>query len=125
VGVSRLWFPVPSRPVCVLRSVRRILCPPPPSTLFPYTTLFRSVNKKAIAAFQHQLTPIICVGETLEQREANETMNHIETQVKEADRKSTRLNSSHVSISYAVFCSKQKTQGPREASRRQSANVYQ
>src|SRR5690625_89197 len=42
------------------------------------------VNKKAIAAFQHQLTPIICVGETLEQREANETMNHIETQVKEA-----------------------------------------
>lgn len=42
------------------------------------------VNKKAQAAFKHQLTPIICVGETLEQREANETKNHIETQVKEA-----------------------------------------
>lgn len=42
------------------------------------------INKKALAAFKHQLTPIICVGETLEQREANETMNHIETQVKEA-----------------------------------------
>lgn len=43
-----------------------------------------TVNKKTHAAFNHGLTPIVCVGETLEQREANETMNHVETQVKKA-----------------------------------------
>jgi len=42
------------------------------------------VNKKTHAAFNHGLTPIVCCGETLEQREANETMNHIENQIKEA-----------------------------------------
>ncbi|MFC4557460.1 triose-phosphate isomerase [Virgibacillus kekensis] len=42
-----------------------------------------TVNKKAHAAFKHQLTPIVCVGETLDQREANETMDHIEQQVRE------------------------------------------
>src|SRR5690625_782088 len=73
------------------------------------------VNKKTHAAFDHGLTPIVCVGETLEQREANETMAHIEAQVTNGlkgltadqvtetiiayeDRKSTRLNSSHVAI---------------------------
>ncbi|MFZ3576672.1 triose-phosphate isomerase [Virgibacillus sp. DJP39] len=40
-----------------------------------------TVNKKVNAAFEHALTPIMCVGETLEQRESNETMNHIEEQV--------------------------------------------
>src|SRR5690625_227913 len=60
-----------------------------------------TVNKKVHAAFAHELTPIVCVGESLEQREANETMDHV-------DRKSTRLNSSHVAISYAVFCLKKK-----------------
>ena len=43
-----------------------------------------TVNKKAHAAFAHGLTPIVCVGESLEQREANETMGHVETQVKKA-----------------------------------------
>lgn len=43
-----------------------------------------TVNKKVHAAFDHDLHPIVCVGETLEQREANETMNHVETQVKKA-----------------------------------------
>lgn len=43
-----------------------------------------TVNKKVHAAFQHGLTPIVCVGETLEQREANETKQHVETQVKKA-----------------------------------------
>lgn len=42
-----------------------------------------TVNKKAHAAFDHDLTPIVCVGETLVQREANDTMNHIEKQVRE------------------------------------------
>ncbi|WP_066192447.1 MULTISPECIES: triose-phosphate isomerase [Gracilibacillus] len=43
-----------------------------------------SVNQKAKAAFDHDLIPIICVGETLQQREANETMNVVESQVKAA-----------------------------------------
>lgn len=43
-----------------------------------------TVNKKVHAAHTHQLTPIVCVGETLAQREANETLTHIEHQVKEA-----------------------------------------
>lgn len=43
-----------------------------------------TVNKKVHAAFNHDLTPIVCVGESLEQREANETMDHVETQVKKA-----------------------------------------
>ncbi|GAB3801141.1 triose-phosphate isomerase [Virgibacillus kimchii] len=43
-----------------------------------------SVNQKVLAAFSHDLTPIVCVGETLEQREADEAMNHIESQVKSA-----------------------------------------
>lgn len=42
-----------------------------------------TVNKKVIAAHKHGLVPIICVGETLEQREANETMNHVRKQVTE------------------------------------------
>ncbi|WP_164668157.1 triose-phosphate isomerase [Virgibacillus doumboii] len=41
-----------------------------------------TVNKKVHAAFKHDLTPIVCVGETLEQREANHTMDHIENQVR-------------------------------------------
>ncbi|QHS23230.1 triose-phosphate isomerase [Virgibacillus sp. MSP4-1] len=43
-----------------------------------------SVNQKVHAAFSHELTPIVCVGETLEQREANETKPHVEKQVKAA-----------------------------------------
>ena len=43
-----------------------------------------TVNKKVRAAFDHDLTPIVCVGESLEQREENETMDHVETQVKKA-----------------------------------------
>ncbi|MBM7551347.1 triose-phosphate isomerase [Thalassobacillus pellis] len=42
------------------------------------------VNKKVHAAFKHGLTPIICVGETLEQRESNQTKDHVESQVKNA-----------------------------------------
>src|SRR5437870_11253509 len=64
---------------------------PPRSTLFPYTTLFRS-DAPAIAA------------ESLARLEAHLTT----TSRAWEDRKSTRLNSSHVAISYAVFCLKKK-----------------
>src|SRR5690625_6700462 len=95
------------------------------STLFPYTTLFRSNNFVTRQGFNRQMTldeptqlgkviaqsaktlfnqhwsgyPIRAVGVNLAQL----------TQEK-GDRKSTRLNSSHVAISYAVFCLKKKTQ---------------
>src|SRR5207253_5633172 len=61
---------------------------PPRSTLFPYTTLFRSV-------WRHPLQP--GCKECARNRDA-----------RREDRKSTRLNSSHVAISYAVFCLKKK-----------------
>src|SRR6202521_4666140 len=60
---------------------------PPRSTLFPYTTLFRSVLGLEAAEGRHDLPP---------------------GQFAKADRKSTRLNSSHLRISYAVFCLKKK-----------------
>src|SRR5438874_3756222 len=63
---------------------------PPRSTLFPYTTLFRS-------EVQH--------GETAS---AGRGMDELGQPVRHLDRKSTRLNSSHVEISYAVFCLKKK-----------------
>src|SRR3989442_7851540 len=81
---------------------------PPRSTLFPYTTLFRSNN------FNQQLTAYIPGLEAIQTVEAVTSSSDassglaggaaINVQVKSGDRKSTRLNSSHVRISYAVFC---------------------
>src|SRR5437763_11761023 len=66
-----------------------VIRPPPSSTLFPYTTLFRSPQplQRAIPQLPHPLARDSCG----------------------IDRKSTRLNSSHRCISYAVFCLKKKT----------------
>src|SRR5437868_10622538 len=81
---------------------------PPISTLFPYTTLFRSVLvdrgelRRRAAAAQHQLA----VG--AEPRALARTGCGDRCRWYSQDRKSTRLNSSHVSISYAVFCLKKK-----------------
>src|SRR2546430_4393871 len=75
---------------------------PPRSTLFPYTTLFRSSNlDKMASVIQKNLRkdlPAFDVGDILKMK----------IKVREADRKSTRLNSSHSQISYAVFCLKKK-----------------
>src|SRR5438309_11139000 len=70
--------------------------PPPRSTLFPYTTLFRSVPR---------VDPVL--GEGL--GHAGVLREQEVAVVVEVDRKSTRLNSSHSSISYAVFCLKKKS----------------
>lgn len=59
-----------------------------------------TVNQKARAAFKHDLTPIICVGETLEQREANETKAHVEAQVKKALEGLTEEQVSRTMIAY-------------------------
>src|SRR2546430_10429023 len=73
---------------------------PPRSTLFPYTTLFRSAR---------DLDPDLRIGD----QRARHLVEHgvgIARQRRPAqDRKSTRLNSSHSQISYAVFCLKKKT----------------
>src|SRR5256885_9119721 len=75
--------------------------PPPRSTLFPYTTLFRSSG--AAVAVAHR-----CRRQLLEQpRRAPASIRRSECAASE-DRKSTRLNSSHLVISYAVFCLKKK-----------------
>src|SRR5438309_5471198 len=79
---------------------------PPRSTLFPYTTLFRSNfhGKPASCDFRFQGTRS-GISEGFE-RSAHD--HNSVTQHGVADRKSTRLNSSHSSISYAVFCLKKK-----------------
>src|SRR5690349_24110392 len=79
---------------------------PPRSTLFPYTTLFRSRNRAGASGASMAATPKPTIAtphtriDTITARPCRSTR----------DRKSTRLNSSHVEISYAVFCLKKKTQ---------------
>src|SRR2546430_10922531 len=75
---------------------------PPRSTLFPYTTLFRSHGRHRRPAERHRGTQV---------RGAAEIARAIRTADQPGgDRKSTRLNSSHSQISYAVFCLKKKKQ---------------
>src|SRR5690606_41823419 len=103
----------PIRPLYVIsichHSVFLMLRRPPRSTLFPYTTLFRSqlldVNDR-----KHQYGR---AEQGIKHLEMNINPRNSEILVQRAvhfaaDRKSTRLNSSHVKISYAVFCLKKK-----------------
>src|SRR5437870_8822390 len=84
---------------------------PPRSTLFPYTTLFRSHKGDVIALIDPRLFEGAVQQATADVENA-----------KAKDRKSTRLNSSHVAISYAVFClKKKKTEQRSPAARRPSA----
>src|SRR5436305_8347524 len=73
---------------------------PPRSTLFPYTTLFRSPGGRQVGA-PHRVDPVRDDGAVVVARTAR-------CADPRGDRKSTRLNSSHVRISYAVFCLKKK-----------------
>src|SRR5258707_9885630 len=82
---------------------------PPRSTLFPYTTLFRSRRRLAYPNrrqphWHSELNPCLCASPS----EARQRTNHREFLDARPDRKSTRLNSSHANISYAVFCLKKK-----------------
>src|SRR5207253_9289535 len=92
--------------------------PPPNPTLFPYTTLFRSntANQgvtdasgtaRVNAVGAGKLDAGAAVSSTVTVAPATASFGFIKTVPKE-DRKSTRLNSSHVAISYAVFCLKKK-----------------
>src|SRR3712207_7556468 len=81
---------------------------PPRSTLFPYTTLFRSVLPGRLRRAQRDVglpDGRRHVGLRVELGEAD-AAGHVEDH--SGDRKSTRLNSSHANISYAVFCLKKK-----------------
>src|SRR5699024_12644969 len=82
-----------------------ILRRPPLSTLFPYTTLFRSVSFRIVSyltMFIFSVTSSVVISGGLV------TFTVAVSVWLPSDRKSTRLNSSHVSISYAVFCLKKK-----------------
>src|SRR2546430_4146439 len=84
---------------------------PPRSTLFPYTTLFRSRRRRAI-----QRRPPLRRGIAIRRRRRGPA-RRVEPPTKgrkaTGDRKSTRLNSSHSQISYAVFCLKKKKKNDR------------
>src|SRR3712207_7956199 len=89
---------------------------PPRSTLFPYTTLFRSEAKRLsdILAFAINLEHVgDIIDKNLMELAAKRIRNHLRLPKDsladiDRDRKSTRLNSSHANISYAVFCLKKK-----------------
>src|SRR5206468_10942002 len=95
-----------------------MLRPPPRSTLFPYTTLFRSLRVDALA----DDADAVAVDELAERRgerlrlvgEDRLPVGPLERQ----DRKSTRLNSSHDQISYAVFCLKKKKKTKKKTKKR-------
>src|SRR3712207_7659699 len=78
---------------------------PPRSTLFPYTTLFRS-RSDALAAATHRARHVAGMGELT--RAGVPVLHTGGARHLRRDRKSTRLNSSHANISYAVFCLKKK-----------------
>src|SRR3712207_8820160 len=84
-----------SAPIFFFLMIRR----PPRSTLFPCTTLFRSLRILLWLALTAVLTFLFCIP----------------IGISSTDRKSTRLNSSHANISYAVFCLKKKKLQTRRA----------
>src|SRR2546421_9560925 len=86
---------------------------PPRSTLFPYTTLFRSRPETIAAALERVLRRGGRIDgrsavRDLDERILTERVVEVYRSVLRKDRKSTRLNSSHDQISYAVFCLKKK-----------------
>src|SRR5690349_23875174 len=80
---------------------------PPTSTLFPYTTLFRSDGFQLYRSIDHRAN---VSGHEFSYSDRNAFLiTIVSEEPSNQDRKSTRLNSSHVEISYAVFCLKKKT----------------
>src|SRR5258708_14814529 len=88
---------------------------PPRSTLFPYTTLFRSRNLLVVSEVAMAVLLLAGAGlliktfGALRHTDPGFSADHLLTMQMQLDRKSTRLNSSHQIISYAVFCLKKKT----------------
>src|SRR5690242_21163873 len=84
-----------------------MLLRPPRSTLFPYTTLFRSLDRVR-QQVDHDLPYSTWIADDVERLALHFESKSRAILVCQRDRKSTRLNSSHMSISYAVFCLKKK-----------------
>src|SRR5690348_17562880 len=80
---------------------------PPRSTLFPYTTLFRS--HRQVHVLEHHEAAVAHPHAAHRHRRPSHSLT-----VSPRDRKSTRLNSSHPSISYAVFCLKKKKKNKKK-----------
>src|SRR5256886_8245147 len=97
---------------------------PPRSTLFPYTTLFRSLGHAALLARGEEELGVSEEGLGCDVREFETALEAGRAEqalelyrgglLNGLDRKSTRLNSSHSQISYAVFCLKKKKSAPRQ-----------
>src|SRR3712207_8729906 len=87
---------------------------PPRSTLFPYTTLFRSAEltevalSRALAALLHRGGAVEQAFGEVDLGVGGAERGRVAEALAVVDRKSTRLNSSHANISYAVFCLKKK-----------------
>src|SRR3712207_8067959 len=95
---------------------------PPRSTLFPYTTLFRSQVRVRVA----RPAPVRRPHAHARQCDAGPPGDADEERGDELerDRKSTRLNSSHANISYAVFCLQKKTQEPTSCLKLRQHTLY-
>src|SRR5438445_7670583 len=91
--------------------------PPPRSTLFPYTTLFRSTMRLP----RQESVPLY--GAALQCRVTTEDPEKNFAPDYGKDRKSTRLNSSHANISYAVFCLKKNNNSRDTLSRNEAADL--
>src|SRR3712207_7362126 len=103
--------------MCDTTSVFLMIRRPPRSTLFPYTTLFRSLggdHSLGVGAV-HRGQGVTVLGAAGLEQVAERPGRHGELAA--GDRKSTRLNSSHANISYAVFCLKKKNTFQRLTSR--------
>src|SRR2546426_5139798 len=81
---------------------------PPRSTLFPYTTLFRSVDRSRRAGKHNRMKPAWHWPSSYGHGVGASSRSPAIYLQRRRDRKSTRLNSSHLVISYAVFCLKKK-----------------
>src|SRR3712207_8817166 len=86
---------------------------PPRSTLFPYTTLFRSRARRARPAARGHVGGAPARDGAAQERAAGPERQDRGGQAQ--DRKSTRLNSSHANISYAVFCLKKKKKNTKKS----------
>src|SRR3712207_7437673 len=90
---------------------------PPRSTLFPYTTLFRSIWNEDLLPVRWESVQVSLrdafrirrIYRKLARRKGSGSLRRTTVFVRYEDRKSTRLNSSHANISYAVFCLKKNT----------------
>src|SRR5690349_22552631 len=98
---------------------------PPRSTLFPYTTLFRSPGWHVEGVeflgcrpgLGHHADPVVRLGALFP---AVGQVHHRRQDPVRLDRKSTRLNSSHVEISYAVFCLKKKKKKKKKTNKKKN-----